>query len=61
MKRGLPINLTVLGLLLTLGLLRPWLSPSPTGSPLPALQGMAALNYLKGQGLYVSLDRKSVV
>ena len=55
MKRGIPIILTVLGLLLSLGLLRLWLPAPTTGGPLPALQGEAALNHLKGQGLYGSL------
>jgi predicted amidohydrolase len=56
MKRGIPITLTALGLMLSLGLLRLWLPSSTTGGPLPALQGEAALNHLKGQGLYGSLQ-----
>jgi hypothetical protein len=56
MKRGIPIFLTALGLLLGLGLLRLWLPASTTSGPLPALQGEAALNHLKGQGLYGSLQ-----
>src|SRR5262245_13910565 len=56
MKRGIPIILTVLGLLLSLGLLRLWLSAPTTGGPPPALQGEAALNHLKGQGLDGSLQ-----
>src|SRR5262245_6480268 len=56
MKRGIPIILTILSLLLSLGLLRLWLPASTTGGPLPALQGEAALNHLKGQGLYGSLQ-----
>jgi hypothetical protein len=56
MKRGIPIILTVLGLLLSLGLLRLLLPASTTGGPLPALQGEAALTHLKGQGLYGSLQ-----
>src|SRR5215475_6340400 len=56
MKRGIPIILTVLGLLLSFGLLRLWLPASTTGGPLPTLQGEAALNHLKGQGLYGSLQ-----
>src|SRR5687767_3436213 len=56
MKRGITIILTVLGLLLSLGLLRLLLPASTTGGPLPVLQGEAALNHLKGQGLYGSLQ-----
>src|SRR6266511_3701842 len=56
MKRGIPIILTALGLLLSFGLLRLWLPASTTGGPLPALQGEAALNHLKEQGLYGSLQ-----
>ena len=56
MKRGIPIILTVLSLLLSLGLLRLWLPASTTGGPLPALQGEAALNHLKEQRLYGSLQ-----
>jgi hypothetical protein len=56
MKRGIPIILTILSLLLSLGLLRLWLPASTTGGPLPALQGEAALNHLKEQGLYGSLQ-----
>jgi len=56
MKRGIPIILTVLGLLLSLGLLRLWLSAPTTGGPPPAVQGEAALNHLKGQGLDGSLQ-----
>src|SRR5262245_40741816 len=56
MKRGIPIILTVLSLLLSLGLLRLWLPASTTGGPLPALRGEAALNHLKEQGLYGSLQ-----
>jgi hypothetical protein len=55
MKRGFTIILMVLGLLLSLGLLRLWLPASTTGGPPPALQGEAALNHLKEQGLYGSL------
>jgi hypothetical protein len=57
MKRGIPIILMVLGLLLSLGLLRLWLPASTTGGPLPALQGEAALNHLKGQGCMARCKR----
>jgi hypothetical protein len=57
MKRPISITLPILGLLLVLGLLRLWLPVSTTGGPLPALQGEAALNYLKEQGLYGSLQK----
>src|SRR5262245_10087244 len=56
MKRRISIILTVLCLLLSLGLLRLWLPASTTGGPMPALQGDAALNHLKGQGLSGSLQ-----
>jgi hypothetical protein len=56
MKRGIPIILTALGLLLSLGLLRLWLPASTNGGPPPALQGEAALNHLKEQGPYGSLQ-----
>jgi hypothetical protein len=56
MKRGIPIILTVLGLLLSLGLLRLWRPASTTGGPSPTLQGEAALNHLEGQGLNGSLQ-----
>ncbi|MBO0797257.1 MAG: FG-GAP repeat protein [Blastocatellia bacterium] len=56
MKRGIPIILTTLGLLLSLGLLRLWLPAATTGGPWPALQGEAALNHIKGQGEYGSLQ-----
>jgi len=48
--------LTILSLLLVLGPLRLWRPASTTDGPLPALQGEAALNRLKGQGLYGSLQ-----
>lgn len=57
MKRRIPIILTILSLLFTLGLLRLWLTASTTGDALPALQGEAALNHLKEQGLYSSLQQ----
>jgi FG-GAP repeat/HYR domain len=56
MKRGIPIILMALGLLLSLGLLRLWRPASTTGGPPPALQGEAALNHLEGQGLNGSLQ-----
>ena len=56
MKLRISITLTILSLLLGLGLLRLWLPASTTGGPLPALQGEAALNHLKEQGLYGSLQ-----
>ena len=56
MKRRISITLTILGLLLVLGLLRLWLQVSTTDGPPPALQGEAALNHLKEQGLYSSLQ-----
>ena len=55
-KGPISITLTILSLLLVLGLLRLWLPASPTGGLLPALQGEAALNHLKEQGLYGSLQ-----
>ncbi|MGH9755500.1 MAG: FG-GAP repeat protein, partial [Blastocatellia bacterium] len=56
MKRGIILILTVLGLLLGLGLLRLWMPASNTGGPPPALQGEAAFNHLKEQGLHGSLQ-----
>jgi FG-GAP repeat/HYR domain len=56
MRRPISITLTILGLLLGLGLLRLWLPASTPGGPLPALQGEAALDHLKDQGLYGSLQ-----
>src|SRR5262245_18481393 len=56
MKRRISITMTILGLLLVLGLLRLWLPVSTTDGPLPALHGEAALNHLKEQGLYGSLQ-----
>jgi hypothetical protein len=56
MKRRISITLTILGLLLVLGLLRLWLQVSTTDGPPPALQGEVALNHLKEQGLYSSLQ-----
>src|SRR4030095_15338771 len=55
MRRRISITLTISSLLLVLGLLRLWLPASPPGGALPALQGEAALNHLKEQGLYGSL------
>jgi hypothetical protein len=56
MKREPTIILTILGLLLSLGLLSLWPPASTAGGPPPALQGEAALNHLKEQGLYGSLQ-----
>src|SRR5262245_17375088 len=56
MKRRISIILTTLSLLLGFGLLGLYLTTSTTGGPLPALQGEAALNHLKEQGLYGSLQ-----
>ncbi|MBO0858943.1 MAG: PxKF domain-containing protein [Chloracidobacterium sp.] len=61
MRRGIPIILTAQCLLLSLWLLRTWLPASTTGGPTPALQGEAALNHLKGQGLYGSLQEAVTV
>ncbi|MBO0860291.1 MAG: PxKF domain-containing protein [Chloracidobacterium sp.] len=56
MKRGIPIILTALGLLISIGVFRPWM-PVSAGVQPPALRGEAALNYLNEQGLYDSLQR----
>jgi hypothetical protein len=56
MKRPTSITLTILSLLLVLGLLRLWAPTSTAGNPLPPLQREAALNQLKEQGLYGSLQ-----
>jgi hypothetical protein len=56
MRRRISITLTICSLLLVLGLLRLWLPASPAGGSLPALQGEAAINHLKEQGLYGSLQ-----
>jgi hypothetical protein len=55
-ERPISITLTILSLLLVLGLLGLWLPASPPGGLLPALQREAALNHLKEQGLYGSLQ-----
>src|SRR5262250_3190861 len=56
MKQRISITLTILCLLLGLGLLRLWPLASTAGGPSPALQGEDALNHLKEQGLYGSLQ-----
>jgi hypothetical protein len=56
MKRRILLILTALGLLFSLGLLRLWMLASTTNDPPPALQGEAALNHLKEQGQYGSLQ-----
>src|SRR4029450_3023772 len=56
MRRRISITLTICSLLLVLGLLRLWLPAPPAGGSLPALKGEAALNHLKEQGLYGSLQ-----
>src|SRR6266498_3008445 len=55
-ERPISITLTILSLLLGLAMLGLWLPVSTTGGPLPALQGEVALNHLKEQGLYGSLQ-----
>jgi FG-GAP repeat len=64
-ERPISITLTILSLLLGLAMLGLWLPASTTsgplpvsttGGPLPALQGEVALNHLKEQGLYGSLQ-----
>lgn len=56
MKRPISITLAILSLPLVLGLFRLWPPASTTDGPPPALQGEAAINHLKEQGLYDSLQ-----
>jgi hypothetical protein len=61
MKRRNSIILSILSMLLVLGLLRLLQPTSTTGDQPPALQGEAALNHLKEQGLYGSLQEAVTV
>jgi len=58
MKRPISITLTILSLPLVLGLFRLCPPASTTDGPQPALQGEAAINHLKEQGLYDSSDSR---